>query len=287
MTYSIVARNETTGELGVAVASHAFAIGRDVVFARPGVGAVATQGVPDPGHGERLLDLLAAGASADEALAAVTAADGAQQLRQTAVVGVRASPAVHRGALCIPHAGHTVGGGFVCQGNLLAVDRTWEKMAAAYRNTSGEWEDRLLAALEAGLSAGGDLRGQQAAAILVVGPEPGSRPRTSLRIDDHAQPLAQLRRLLDLDRADRRLRAAISVVTGGPGDRRRAIQSLREVQRVFGPANREPDFWAAMIAEIAGGADTCPDDDRWQELRRRLHKLMSPSTSELSEEEKP
>lgn len=271
MTYSIVARNDRTGELGVAVASHAFAVGCAVPFALPGVGAVATQGAPVPGHAERALAALAAGRTAAQVLAELVDGDGGAALRQTAIIGASGPAAAHTGALCIRYAGHATDDDLSCQGNLLAADGTWERMVEAYRSAQGEWEDRLLAALDAGLAAGGDLRGQQSAALLVVGPEPGTRPRIDLRVDDHAAPLDELRRLLDLARADQKLRAAIAVVTGAPGDPQEARRLLAEAQRTFGPGNREPDFWAGIIAEGLGeGADGYPQQAPWQELRRRL-----------------
>ncbi|WP_283136440.1 DUF1028 domain-containing protein [Rhizohabitans arisaemae] len=278
MTYSIVARDGVTGEIGVAVASHAFAVGRDVAFARAGVGAVATQGTPDPGHAERLLDALEAGATAAQALHALVADDSARRIRQTALIGSRAAPAAHTGSFCVPFASHAVAGDHSCQGNLLTSDGAWDAMAEAYRTATGSFEERLIGALEAGLRHGGDLRGQQAAAVLIVGPRPGTRPRIDFRVDDHPTPTAELRRLIAMDRADRRLRDALGVVLGAPGDPRDTLESLARAQEVFGSANREPDFWAAVIVERLDELDRFPPDPRWRELRARLSRLRSPRT---------
>lgn len=286
MTFSIAARDDATGELGVAVASHAFGVRRAVPFAVPGVGAVVTQGTPVPGHAERLLAALAGGRTAEAALAELVDADGGAPLRQTALVAASGAAVVHTGALCIRFAGHVVDGAVSCQGNLLAADGAWDRMLEAYRSADGALEDRLLAALDAGLAAGGDLRGQQSAALLVVGPDPDTRPRVDLGVDDDPAPLEELRRLLALDRADRMLRDAIAVVTGAPGDPRDAIRGLDEAQRVFGPGNREPDFWAAIIAEHLGdGGGRSAPDGVWREFRRRLMGPdgAAPGTAETEE----
>lgn len=273
MTYSIVARDERAGAIGVAVASHAFAVGRDVVFARSGVGAVATQGVPEPGHAERLLDELAAGRSAREALDALLADDAGGLLRQTALVGVDGDAAAHTGPLNTPFAGHDVAGAVSAQGNLLASDSTWSAMAAAFEESEGAPEDRLLASLSAGLAAGGDLRGQQAAALTVVADRPGARPLIAFRVDDHPHPIEELRRLIALDRADRAMRQALGVIMGLPGDARAAAQLLAEAQEVFGQENLEPSFWRAVIVERLDGLDVYPDAPAWRAFRDRLRSL--------------
>ena len=112
--------------------------------------------------------------------------------------------------------------------------------------------------------------------MLIVGARPGSRPRIDFRVDDHPTPLAELRRLIAMDQADRRLRDALGIVVGAPGDPRDAIESLALAQGVFGSANREPDFWAAMIIKRLDGLDRFPPDPRWRELRARLARLLSP-----------
>lgn len=281
MTYSIVARDERTGELGVAVASHAFAAGHAVAFAEAGVGAVATQGSPVTGHAERLLTALGSGESPAQALAALVDDDGGGLLRQSALVSASGDGAAHTGALCIRYAGHVVDGDVSCQGNLLAADGTWDRMLAAYRETDAAWELRLLAALDAGLAAGGDLRGQQSAALVVVGATPGTRPRLDLRVDDHPAPLRELRRLIGLSEADLQVRRAIAFATGSGDDPRAVREALDQAQRAFGEDNREPDFWSGLIAAGLGEThDRFPDDPRWIEFRRRLLGLAAADEQE-------
>ncbi|GGM62499.1 DUF1028 domain-containing protein [Microbacterium saperdae] len=272
MTYSIVARDAETGEMGVAVASHAFAVGSAVAFGVAGVGAVATQGSPLVGDAERLLDALARGERAEDALSELVSSNGGSPLQQTAVVGMHGAAAAHTGAFCVRFAGHSVVDEVACQGNLLATDGVWERMQEAYTHARAPWEERLLSALRAALAVGGDLRGQQSAALLIVGPHRGSRPRIDLRVDDHADPLAEIQRLLDLDRADALLRAGIRAVTGGGRDDVVAARdALNAAQEIFGPENQEPTFWAGVVAESLGeGNDHYPADPSWQELRLRL-----------------
>lgn len=146
-------------------------------------------------------------------------------------------------------------------------------MAAAYGSADGLLEDRLLASLSAGLAAGGDLRGQQAAALTVVSARPGSRPLVEFRVDDHPQPIDELRRLVALDRADRALREALGVIMGAPGDPRAAAQQLADAQRVFGTGNLEPSFWRAVVLERLDGLDVYPDTPAWRTFRERLRSL--------------
>jgi uncharacterized Ntn-hydrolase superfamily protein len=195
---------------------------------------------------------------------------------------MQGAAAAHTGAFCVRFAGHSVAGEVACQGNLLATDGVWERMRRAYANARGPWEDRLVGALRAALAVGGDLRGQQSAALLIVGPERGSRPRIDLRVDDHPNPLAEMQRLLELDRADALLRTGIRAVTGGGADDVAAARSaLNTAQEMFGPENQEPAFWAGVIAESLGeGTDHYPADPSWQELRVRLLQRNVPNGDE-------
>ena len=172
MTYSIVARDPVTGELGVAVQSGTFGVGTVVPWARPGVGAVATQAIAEPAYGPRCLDALAAGSSATEALEAAAAADAAAFLRQVGVVAADGTVAAVTGGGCIDHAGHLLGDGFAVQANMMASPRVWPAMADAFTAAAGPLPGRLLAALEAAQRAGGDARGMRSAALLVVGGQP-------------------------------------------------------------------------------------------------------------------
>jgi uncharacterized Ntn-hydrolase superfamily protein len=201
VTYSIVARDPETGELGVAVQTGTFGVGTGVPWAEAGVGAVATQSFTEHSYGPFGLDLMKAGRTAPEALAGLVASDSKQRFRQVGMVDAQGRSAAHTGDGCIRDCGHLVGDGFTVQANMMARDTVWRAMAAAYEGAAGSLARRLLAALDAAEAEGGDFRGAQSAAILVVKGEPTGfawKGRVSnLRVDDHVDPLGELRRLLD------------------------------------------------------------------------------------------
>ena len=205
MTYSIVARDPDTGELGVAVQSHWFSVGSIVTWARPGIGAVATQANAEVSYGPRALSLLAQGVAAPDALERLVAVDPGGHSRQVAVVDTAGRVGVHTGPSCIAYAGHVTGDGVSCQANIMVSERVWPAMLAAFTAASGSLTERLLSALEAAEREGGDLRGRQSAAILVV-PAEGEpwRTRVAVRVEDHPEPL---RRAPASGGAERRLRA--------------------------------------------------------------------------------
>ena len=209
MTYSIVARDGETGELGVAVQTRSFGVGRAVPWALAGIGAVATQSITDTSYGPLALELLRAGKSADEALAALLAADRDREVRQVGIVDNQGRVAAHTGSACIAEAGHVTGSAWSAQANTMRSTDVWPAMAEAYETAVGSLAQRLLAALEAAEAAGGDFRGRQAAAVLVVDAQSAGKPwdeRVSdLRVDDHPEPLHELRRLLLKEEAYRRL----------------------------------------------------------------------------------
>jgi uncharacterized Ntn-hydrolase superfamily protein len=206
VTYSIVARDSETGELGVAVQSRAFRAGSGVGWALPGVGAVASQAFSERSYGPLGLELLQAGKTPEQALAGLVAADPESSVRQVAIVDAEGSTAVHTGADCIREAGHLTGGGYTVQANMMRSADVWPAMAEAFEAASGSLARRLLAALEAAEAAGGDWRGQQAAGLLVVAGDGKPWERVSdVRVDDHVEPLRELRRLLDLEEAYRAL----------------------------------------------------------------------------------
>ena len=279
MTYSIVARDPATGDLGVAVQSHWFAAG-DVCWARSGVGAVATQATALIDHGPLALDLLAEGRTAEEALSARLAADEHAEVRQVAVLDTEGRVATHTGAECIREAGHRTGEGFSCQANMMRKATVWDAMARAYTSAEGELADRLLAALDAAEAEGGDIRGKQAARILVVRAEPTEKPwedvLLDLRIDDHPEPLPELRRLLALKRAYEHQDAAEHAMTDG--DLQRAEDEARTALQLA-PGNPELSFWNAigmatigMIREARTEMLPAPfaADPGWRELLIRL-----------------
>src|SRR5215208_6867496 len=201
-TYSIVALDPETGELGAAVQSHWFSVGSLCTWARPGVGAVATQSVVEPAHGPNALDRIAAGASAEEALGALLDADPLRTVRQVGIVDARGGVAVSTGPDCIAHAGDATGAGWSCQANMMERETVPAAMAAAFEAADGDLASRLVAALHGAQSEGGDVRGRQSAALLVA-PAEGEpwRARIDLRVEDHTDPLAELDRLLALQRA--------------------------------------------------------------------------------------
>jgi uncharacterized Ntn-hydrolase superfamily protein len=206
-TFSIVARDPATGEMGVAVQSHWFSVGSIVTWAEAGVGAIATQSFVDPGYGLKGLELMRKGTPAAVALDRLVAEDKQPDGRQVAMIDAQGRVAAYTGKSAIAAAGHHVGNQFAVQANMMANAKVWPAMAAAYQSTKGDLADRLLAALEAAQAAGGDLRGRQSAAILVVKGTSTGRPWAGadrvfdLRVDDHPQPITELRRLVRLQRA--------------------------------------------------------------------------------------
>lgn len=204
-TFSIVARDPATGDLGIAVASKFLAVGAVVPWARAGVGAVATQAHANVAYGPEGLRLLATGLAAPDVLARLLADDTGADVRQCGLVDAQGRAAAHTGVDCMAWAGHEVGEGFACQGNILSGPEVVAALARTYQSNAGEsFPARLLVALAAGEAAGGDRRGRQSAALYVVrerGGYGGGNDRwIDLRVDDHPTPIAELRRLLDLHR---------------------------------------------------------------------------------------
>jgi len=215
VTYSIVARDGTTGELGVAVQSCFPSVGAAVSWAEPGVGAVATQAISEMSFGPIGLDLLRAGRGASEVVASLVALDGGAALRQLGVVAADGTAAAHTGSMCVPEAGHEVGDGFAVAANMMTYESVWPAMAAAFADTDGDLAGRLLATLDAAQGEGGDLRGMQAAALVVVAAgrhPPGQGRRIDVRVDDHPEPLVELRRLVALAEPYAQLDRAIELV---------------------------------------------------------------------------
>jgi len=202
MTFSIVARDPQKAELGIAVQSKFLGVGAVVPWAKAGVGAIATQSWANTSYGPHGLDLLEKGLSASEVLAELTSNDENRAQRQVGIIGITGAPATYTGDECFPWAGGYVGENFTCQGNILVGEDTVLAMARTFEETSGLLCDRLIAALAAGQEAGGDSRGQQSAALLVVkekgGYEAFNDRFIDLRVDDHSQPIDELQRILQL-----------------------------------------------------------------------------------------
>jgi uncharacterized Ntn-hydrolase superfamily protein len=205
VTYSIVARDTVSGQLGVAAQSCYFALGSVLPWARAGVGAVATQSMVDPGYGPRCLDLLADGLPASDALDRVRAADEGREVRQVGVVDAAGQVASFTGALCIDHLGHAAGDGYSTQANMMAGPGVCEAMAEAFERAPGDLATRLVAALVAAEGRGGDARGRMSAAVIVVEGARRDHPwegvLTDVRVDHHPDPLTELARLVDVAEA--------------------------------------------------------------------------------------
>jgi uncharacterized Ntn-hydrolase superfamily protein len=246
-TYSIVARDPETGQLGVAVQSHWFSVGSVVPWAEAGVGAVATQSIVDPAYGPLGLSLMRAGKSAPEALQSLLASDAQAALRQVAMIDALGRVATHTGKECIIAAGHQKGANYSVQANLMLKDTVWGAMAKAFEGAKGDLADRLIAALEAAEAEGGDIRGKQSAAILVVSGKPTGRPWADrlfdLRVEDSTQPVVELRRLVKLQRAYNHMNAGDEFF--GKGDIASAVREYGAAQALV-PDNVEMVFWHAV-----------------------------------------
>jgi uncharacterized Ntn-hydrolase superfamily protein len=255
-TYSIVAHDPRTGEVGAAVQSHWFSVGSLCTWTRPGVGAVATQSVVEPAHGPNALDRMEAGASAEEALEALLGEDPLRTVRQVGVVDVSGRVAVHTGPDCIEFAGHVHGDGFSCQANMMERETVPAAMAAAFESADGDLAARLVAALHGAQAEGGDVRGRQSAA-LVVAPAEGEpwRARIDLRVEDHTDPLAELDRLLSLQRAYELAGTADELMAAGRADEAGAL--YRRAAELA-PGSDELLFWAGLAiantGDVADGA---------------------------------
>ena len=277
MTYSIVARDPETGELGVAIQSRAFNSGAVVPWGAPGVGVVATQSYAEPAYGPLGLDLLRAGKGPEQVLAALVAADDAPEYRQVAILDREGRVAVHVGEACIPAAGFATGDGFSAQANMVASERVWGSMAETFERTEGPLAERLLDALDAAEAAGGDWRGRQAGGILVVAAEGNHWEReVDLRVDDHPDPLGELRRLL-------RLRLAYRAMYAPPGPSEEQLEVLPELDRT----------WARIFAATATGRvgearellqPLLEAEPRWADFVRTLaDRDLLPNAAELLE----
>ncbi len=246
-TFSIVARDAQSGHLGVAVQSHWFSVGSVVTWAQAGAGAVATQALVEISYGPLGLALMRAGKPAPETLAALLAADQRRELRQVAMVDAQGHVAVHTGRRCIAEAGHETGEGFSVQANMMLCPDVWPAMAGTYRETTGDLADRMLAALEAGQVAGGDIRGQQSAAILIVKGTSTGRPWADtvmdLRVEDHPEPIRELRRLAVLHRAYQRMNRGDELL--GAKKVEEALQEYRAAAEMA-PEIEELPFWHAV-----------------------------------------
>ena len=241
-TFSIVAFDSVTGEIGVAVQSKAFSVGSAVAWAEAGVGAIATQASTNESFGPRGLELLEAGLTSEQALDVLLEIDTGREDRQVGIVDACGTAANFTGSRCLAWAGGVTGTGYACQGNILAAEEVVTSMASAFEGTRGELADRLLGALEAAQAAGGDKRGMQSAALLVVRPSdayPEYRHRyIDLRVEDHADPINELVRLYRIHQKTDLLEAHIRY------DEQYRLQGRPDLAR------RERDIVGAML-EVA------------------------------------
>ena len=290
-TYSIVARDADTGQLGVAVQSHYFAVFL-VAWAEAGVGAVATQASGDPAYGKLGLDMMRARKSAPDALAGLVASDPMQAVRQVAMVDALGRVAAHTGSTTIPEAGDITGDGFSVQANMMLKNSVWPAMAEAFRSTKGELVDRFLAVLDAAEAEGGDIRGRQSAAILIV--EPKSTGRSwidrifDLRVDDAAEPLVEIRRLVAVRRAYIHMRLANEAFRRGDLDA--TEREFTAAERLIGD-NPEMRYWHAIsllsLGQIDDGLAILREvgrrDRNWIELTLRLPDFISRADASLKD----
>lgn len=289
-TFSIVARDPLTGELGVAVQSHWFSVGAVVPWAESGVGAVATQSISEPAYGAMGLVLMRGGRTAPDALRALVTTDAQAEYRQVAMIDAAGNVAAHTGKLAIAEAGHHIGKDYSVQANLMKSSSVWPAMAVAFERASGDLADRMIAALEAGQSAGGDIRGRQSAAIIVVRGRPSGKPWTDrlfdLRVEDHVEPIAELKRLVKLQRAYNLMNR---------GDELSAEQKWTEAMEHYRKASKlapeieELRFWTAVTLFTAGREEEAlpifrevfAKNSEWIEVTRRL-----PASGLLPKDEK-
>jgi uncharacterized Ntn-hydrolase superfamily protein len=286
-TYSIVALDPETRELGAAVQSHWFSVGSLCTWARPGVGAVATQSVVEPAHGPNALDRLAAGAGAADALEELLQADALRAVRQVGVVDANGGVAVSTGPDCIPCAGDATGAHWSCQANMMERDTVPQAMSAAFGAAEGDLPARLLAALQAAEGEGGDVRGRQSAALLVV-PAEGEpwRTRVDLRVEDHQDPVGELARLLTLQRAYELAGAADELMAADRADEAGAL--YRRAAEIA-PGSDELLFWAGLAVanagDIEGGADAvrraAEAQPNWLVLLDRLSPDFAPAGADV------
>jgi uncharacterized Ntn-hydrolase superfamily protein len=280
-TYSIVARDPATGEMGVAVQTHVPFVGVGVPWAEAGVGAVATQSVTDPNYGKLGLEMMRAGKSAPTALKSLLAGDDDRENRQVGMIDSQGRVAAHTGSKCIEAAGHRTGKDYSVQANLMANDRVWPAMAKAFESAKGDLAERMLAALDAAQKEGGDLRGMQSAALIVVagkatGDLDKDRP-IDLRVDESTEPLKELRRLLTVRRAGNYADA------GWEAGERNDLDGLNRGFKMAAkllPDDPEIAFWhGVFLVKMDRVEDSLPQFRRafahgknWRELLRRCVK---------------
>lgn len=292
-TFSIVARDPETGELGVAVQSHWFSVGSTVPWAEAGVGAVATQSFVDPSYGKLGLDLMRMGKSAPDALKSLLAGDEGRDVRQVAMIDAKGNVDAWTGKNDIQAAGHIVGRNYSVQANLMSNDKVWPAMSRAFETTKGDLAERMLAALDAAQGVGGDIRGRQSAALIVVSGKPTGKPWSDrvfdLRVDDSPEPLKELRRLVTLQRAYNHMNAGDLAVE--KKDNEGALREYGAAEKLV-PESAEMIYWHAIaLVNMGRVEDALPlfrrvfaMDKNWATLTPRLPKSgLLPDDAKLLE----
>jgi uncharacterized Ntn-hydrolase superfamily protein len=253
MTYSIIGFDTEAGEIGIGVQSRWFHAGQDVAWIKPGVGAVCTQAFTEPSYGPGALELLRAGRAPEDALAELTGDDPGRDVRQVAIADLAGRFAQHTGSRCVAAAGHVVGTNCCAQGNMLASDGCWGAMVETFETSRGSLAERLIDALDAAESEGGDARGRQAARLLVRRAQPTGAPWSDRIVDlsvvDHPQPLVELRRLFELRGAYDRLSHALELA--GTGDLGAAVAEI-EAATALAPDDDQIAFWRSTMLGGAG-----------------------------------
>ena len=292
-TYSIVALDAETGELGVAVQSHWFSVGSLVPWAKAGVGAVATQSFVKVDYGPDGLKLMEGGMSAESALNKLVLEDEGEAVRQVAMIDVKGNVAAHTGSKCIYAAGHQIGNNYSVQANLMENETVWPAMAKAFENTEGDLADKMMAALYAAEGEGGDIRGKQSAAMLIVTGEPTGVPWKDvvmdIRVDDHPHPLKELKRLIRVHRAYQHANKGDYYLEFSEIEKALAEY---EMAAKYYPENPELPYWSAITLASKGQLekalpifkDVFNREPRLQKLTPRLVKAgLLPDDPELIE----
>ncbi len=279
-TFSIVAYDSATGQFGAAVQSHWFKVA-DVIWVEAGVGAVATQSLTLLSYGPLGLEMMKNGKTANQALEGLLASDSNNAVRQVAIIDTKGNVAAHTGDKCIAMAGHRIGKNYSVQANLMENNTVWDAMAVAFENTEGDLADRMMAALEAAQKEGGDIRGMQSAAMVVVTGEPSGMPYydriVDIRVDDSPEPLAELRRLLDVTRAYNHMNKGDEYIA----EKKYSEANLEYAKAAdLAPGNPEILFWHAVTLVTAGEVELALPifkqvfevNEKWRVLVPRLVK---------------
>ena len=281
-TYSIVARDEKTGQLGVGVQSHYFNVSI-VTWGESGVGVVATQSFVNKSFGIRGLELLKQGKSPEEALNELISEDEGRDVRQVSILDAKGRVATHTGVKCIKHAGHKLGENFSVQANMMLSEKVWPLMAEAFENSKGlPLPERIINSLEAAETVGGDIRGKQSANILIFSSEPivdkWEEPLMDLRVDDHEEPLKEIRRLLTLYRAYEQGDKGDQAME--KGDINDALECYKRGMEMV-PDNLELKYWTAVslanskkiYEALVLFKDVFKKNSNWRTLTKRLPEV--------------